>query len=120
MARPKKEVDPETVVKLASIGCSMREIAMVVGVSTSTISRRFQNEYEEGRANLNVRLRKKQVEIALAGNTTMLIWLGKQLLDQSDKQENRNFNNEQVQVTIGGGPLPVDGDEAHGEDPDQP
>jgi len=33
-------------------------------------------------------LKRKQVEVALAGNTTMLIWLGKQYLDQSDKVDN--------------------------------
>ena len=53
-------------------------------------------------------MRAKQVELAKAGNVTMLIWLGKQMLDQSDKQE----------VTgKGGDPLfaPVDREEMIGK-----
>ena len=32
-------------------------------------------------------LRRQQIEAAKKGNATMLIWLGKQLLEQSDKAE---------------------------------
>ena len=35
-------------------------------------------------------LRKKQFDIAMQGNVQMLIWLGKQYLEQSDKQELQN------------------------------
>lgn len=35
-----------------------------------------------------LRLRQKQREVALEGNPTLLIWLGKQELGQSDKTEN--------------------------------
>ena len=41
----------------------------------------------KGRANLKKRLRKAQLDAALSGNSTMLIWLGKQMLGQVDKQE---------------------------------
>ena len=34
-----------------------------------------------------VSLRRKQYELAMAGNATMLIFLGKQYLGQSDKRE---------------------------------
>ena len=33
--------------------------------------------------------RRQQIESAKAGNTAMLIWLGKQLLEQADKREFR-------------------------------
>ena len=32
-------------------------------------------------------LREKQYDVAMSGNVSMLIWLGKQVLGQSDKQE---------------------------------
>ena len=32
-------------------------------------------------------LRKAQIDSACAGNPTMLIWLGKQMLNQTDSQE---------------------------------
>ena len=32
-------------------------------------------------------LRRKQFETALAGNVTMMVWLGKQYLGQKDKTE---------------------------------
>ena len=38
----------------------------------------------KGRATLKRRLRRKQLELALEGDKTMLIWLGKQMLGQVD------------------------------------
>ena len=35
---------------------------------------------------LRMKLRQKQVQLALEGNVTMLIWLGKQYLEQTDVQ----------------------------------
>lgn len=87
MARPPKDIDPDMVVKLASIGCTTTDIGNVLGCSDQTLNRRFAAELAEGRAKMRNRLRAKQMEVALAGNTTMLIWLGKQILGQSDKQE---------------------------------
>lgn len=34
-------------------------------------------------------LRRKQIDVALGGNTVMLIWLGKQYLDQADKLDQK-------------------------------
>jgi hypothetical protein len=41
-----------------------------------------------------VALRSKQFELALAGNPTMLIWLGKQVLGQRDKIDQEIGNKE--------------------------
>jgi hypothetical protein len=68
-------------------------MAAVLGVSVDTIQRRKRNSeefcgvIEKGRASLRNSLRRLQVKKALEGNTTMLIWLGKQLLGQSDRQQ---------------------------------
>lgn len=93
MARPPKDIDPEMVIKLASFGCTTTDIGSVLGCSDQTLNRRFGAELAEGRAKLRNRLRAKQVEVAMAGNTTMLIWLGKQLLGQADKQEIKTDTN---------------------------
>lgn len=87
MGRKPLDIKPEQVTRLAAIGCTNEEIASVLGCSHDTIVRRFKAVLAEGRLQGKASLRKKQFELALAGNTTMLIWLGKQVLGQTDKQE---------------------------------
>ena len=88
MARPKKyDIDPVQVEKLAGYGCTNTEIAGVYGCSTDLIDKSYSEFLTKGRANLKKRLRKAQLDSALSGNSTMLIWLGKQMLGQVDKQE---------------------------------
>jgi precorrin-4 methylase len=87
VGRPKANVDPRLVEQLASIGCSMKEIAAACNCSVDTLERNFAEQITKGRENGKTRLRKKQIEVALAGNVTMLIFLGKNMLGQADKQE---------------------------------
>lgn len=89
MPNIKKDINPEQVHKLAAIGCTDKEIGEIVGCSHDTLTRRFRDELDAGRANGRASLRRKQWEIALGGNVTMLIWLGKQYLEQSDKIESK-------------------------------
>jgi len=92
MARPQKLIDQKQVEELARIGCTEEDMAAVLGVSVDTLQRRkracaeFRGAIEKGRASLRNSLRRLQVKKALEGNVTMLIWLGKQLLGQSDRQ----------------------------------
>ncbi len=71
--------------KLASYGLTNKEIAEALGYDDSTLKRKFENFLTKGRANLRKRLKKKQIDVAMSGNVAMLIWLGKQYLDQSEK-----------------------------------
>ena len=87
MGRPVKTVDPKRVIYLASIGHTMDEIAALEDVSCRTLQRRFGTLCEKGRKLCEAQIRRKQVERALAGSDTMLIWLGKQLLGQRDRHE---------------------------------
>ena len=81
----KANIDREEVSKLAAMGLTVIEIAAFVGVCTKTIERRCMPELEEGRAKACGSVRRKQYEKAvIEGNTTMLIWLGKQMLGQKD------------------------------------
>ena len=92
MARPAKPIDIRQVEELARLGCTEEDMAAVLGISVDTIQRRkrsskeFCGVIEKGRAYLRNSLRRLQVKKALEGNTTMLMWLGKQMLGQSDRQ----------------------------------
>ena len=85
MARPLLNIDAEQVEKLASIGCTNQEIASFFNCSKDTIEGRFSAELHKGRDTGKMRLRKLQLNAAEKGNVVMLIWLGKQMLGQSDK-----------------------------------
>jgi hypothetical protein len=77
-----KAVDAGEVLKLAIIGCSAEEIGVYVGISRQTVCARFGRALEKGRTLRKLLLRQRQTEVALAGNPSMLIWLGKQELGQ--------------------------------------
>ncbi len=85
MARPRKKIDPEQVEKLAAINCSYAEMAAVLDCSASTLKRRFGPVIKKGRELGTGSLKRQQYKLAMAGNVTMLIWLGKQYLGQKDQ-----------------------------------
>jgi hypothetical protein len=87
--RPLAVVDPNIVNALASVGCSGDEIAVYLGVSRTTIYDRFRTVIEKGHTGQRVSLRRKQFELAMKGDRTMLVWLGKQYLGQTDKVEEK-------------------------------
>lgn len=89
MARPRLKIDVGLVEKLASIHCTMEEIASVCGCSVDTLERRFADVIKRAKNKGKSSLRRHQWELAQKGNATMLIWLGKQLLDQSDKVQQK-------------------------------
>lgn len=87
--RPKIEINWEDVRKLSLLQCTQNEIASFLGVSVDTLLRRkeFCELHKKGMEEGRMSLRRLQWKKAQEGNTTMLIWLGKQYLGQSDKQE---------------------------------
>ena len=88
MARPKKyDIDTEQVEKLASFGCTNIEIGSFFGCSPDLLEKSYSEYLTKGRDKGKIRLRQLQWNAAEAGSHTMLIWLGKQILNQSDKQE---------------------------------
>lgn len=84
MGRPRKKIDAKLVERLAMIDCSVEEIAAVVECSTDTLQRRFAAVMAKGRAQGKTSLRRAQFRLALKGNATMQIWLGKQRLGQKE------------------------------------
>lgn len=78
---------------LAGYRCTQEEIATALDVGDATLSRflakhkRAREAYEAGVRVNTTSLRRRQFEVAMDGNVTMLIWLGKQHLGQRDKFE---------------------------------
>ncbi len=84
MARPKSKVDKDLVEKLAAIFCTQEEIAAICGCSEDTLTRRFAAIIKRGQLHGKGSLRRLQWDSAKKGNIGMQIWLGKQMLNQSD------------------------------------
>ena len=88
VGRPKKyNIDTKQVEQLAGFGCSNTEIASFFGCSKDLISKSYSTNVSKGQDSGKIRLRQYQWASAKKGNVAMLIWLGKQMLGQSDKQE---------------------------------
>lgn len=111
MARPKKEIDFNELDKLCHIQCTAEEIAAWFECTVETIEARirenfgigFLEYYAEKRGIGKISLRRRQFQKAMDGCSTMLIWTGKQYLNQKDKQEieqDIKSNGQQIQVYI--------------------
>lgn len=85
MGRPKIEINERIVLGLAKILCTNEEIAAVVECHPDTLVDRFSDLLKKGREQGKASLRREQYRLAVKGNPTMLIWLGKNHLGQSDK-----------------------------------
>jgi predicted metal-dependent hydrolase len=85
--KPLRKVDANKVQMLASFGCQLTEIARFFSADESTIRKKFHTEIKVGREQMKIRLRQLQWKHAEQGNTALLIFLGKQYLGQSDKNE---------------------------------
>jgi len=94
---PPIQINYEDVRKLAELGCTEYEIARFVGVTKDTFSLRkgkdpkIQEAIDIGSNDIKIALRRAQLKVAMPegeyhGNVTMLIWLGKQYLKQTDHQ----------------------------------
>lgn len=93
--RPKANIDWEYIGRLGEAGASCNGIAAVVGVDEKTLRNRCESDHNchfseflrQKKAKGDEHLRDKQYEVAMTGNVPMLIWVGKNRLGQSDKQE---------------------------------
>ena len=97
----KKPIDWKQFDKLCALQCTKLEIAAFFDMSDDTLSRRVREEFDcsfaelfkEKRKKGKAALRRMQWQLAEKGNCSMLIWLGKNYLGQSDKLE-QNVTNE--------------------------
>ena len=84
VGRDQKIVAPDEVELMASLGCPDREIAEYFGINEDTLRYNFKSFLINGKQNLRNTLRRAQIRVAVEGNAAMLIWLGKQVLSQSE------------------------------------
>lgn len=113
MARPKiilTDDQWEQVEKMAAIFCTGEEIANILKISYDTLERRVKEKYGISCADYikkhgdlgRMSLRRKQYEVAKMGNVSMLIWLGKQYLGQTDKRdENIEVKGQKLIIDMG-------------------
>jgi hypothetical protein len=102
MARPKKPVDEVLLKKLASIFCTTEQMAHMLNVSKDTLERRYAATIKEARSTGKMSLLRKQFEVAMAGNVGMLIWMGKQHLEQSDRMDQTSTEHKTISINIDG------------------
>lgn len=83
------DIDERIVYAMALVGGTYPEIAAHFGCSETVIGKRFGELIRQAKASRKIRLRQKQYQKALEGDTGMLIWLGKQELGQTDERHLR-------------------------------
>jgi len=92
------EVDGDKIADWATSGFRWPDIATELEISPRTLRRyravnpHIDQAYEKGLARMRRTLRAKQYEMAMAGSVTMLIWLGKNELNQTDKSDQRTLH----------------------------
>lgn len=93
--RPPTPIDASKLDVMMQYGATCSEVANEFNCSEDAIVRYIKRNYKmnyaeyshKKKGSVRMRLRTKQVELALKGNIPMLIWLGKNILGQSDKME---------------------------------
>jgi hypothetical protein len=97
--RPKIEINWDDFEKLCAMQCTENEVAAWFKCSLDTIERAVKRQFKRTFADIyaeyksfgRASLRRQQWLKAALGDTGMLIWLGKQHLEQRDRpEENRN------------------------------
>lgn len=84
MSRTKLNIDSDQVEELASIGCTVEEIAAVMKCSKSHLDKNHLDIINAGRLRMSASVKRQQYERMMEGNVTAAIWLGKQYCGQRD------------------------------------
>ena len=92
IGRNKTVIPEEQVMELARLHCTNKEIADFFDVPMTTLTDNFRDILTKGRLETKQRLRSAQLKLALNGDRTLLIWLGKNILGQSESPINTDSN----------------------------
>jgi hypothetical protein len=84
------KIDLVELEKLCALQCTDEELACWFGVTTRTIERKrkrksFAEVMARGKAKGRISVRRQQMKLLEAGNATMGVWLGKNILGQTDE-----------------------------------
>lgn len=95
--RPKSDLDEKDwkILDGFILWSDLVDCSSKLNISESTLKRRIKEKYKtsfeqfrkQKRLEMKQNLRLKQYQIAMNGNVPMLIWLGKNELNQKDKQD---------------------------------
>lgn len=106
--RPRAVIDWALVKRQLSAGASGSSIAYELGIAAETLYLRCQEDngmefsafrlLHFGRGNDLIAM--KQFEVAMRGDKTMLVWLGKNRLGQRDRQEFTNAAGEAIPIVM--------------------
>jgi IS30 family transposase len=105
-----KWIDWDKVDKMCAIHCTGEEIAAILDVDYDTLQRsckrekkkKFADYIRQKSSNGKMSLRRRQYSAAMEGNATMLVWLGKNWLGQTDKieeEDDQQTNNINIILT---------------------
>ena len=94
IGRKKVVIPEEQVLELSKLHCTNKEMADFFDVPLQTFVDNFRDIITKGRLVTKQRLRKAQLDLALKGDRAMLIWLGKNILSQSESP----INNDSTQI----------------------
>jgi hypothetical protein len=106
--RPKETIDFESFNKLIALQCTGEEIASYFNIDYDTLNRIIKDEYSmsfseyfhQNKGKGKIALRRAQYQSAIDGNVTMQIWLGKNWLAQTDKQEIQHTGQTTIRVEL--------------------
>lgn len=85
--RPPMEIDVEKLKEFLAVNMPVRRIAHYFNCTPETLYNKFRDLIVQSNVDYEYGLRLAQLRAANDGNPTMLIWLGKQVLGQSDEQK---------------------------------
>ena len=100
VGRPKIEIDMDILGGLCRIHCTNAEIASILGINEDTFYDRVKNDKEfseiikKHRNEGKMSLRRIQWDLAKKGSTAMAIFLGKNLLNQTDSPQESEDNSD--------------------------
>lgn len=90
LGRPKKSFTDEEIAQMSKYafeGCQNTTIANLMDISIDTLQLHFKTLLCKKRCERKLRLRQQQNKAAKGGNPALLIFLGKNYLDQTDKRD---------------------------------
>lgn len=105
--RPSIEIDWKLLDSILEFGARLIDCSGILDVSDDLIQKRIRekfdctfSEYRELKmSKMRMRLLQKQYDVAMKGNVAMLIWLGKQHLNQTDKIESKEKAEIKINIT---------------------
>jgi transposase-like protein len=106
--RPKLDLDADAIRQAARDGASMREIARQMGCEETVIRTRYRDAVSQGKDERHREIRELQMKAARALNPALLIWLGKNELEQTDKTGHTHDGKLTVEVVYRDAPRTTD------------